>query len=67
MTTQSQTERTEEPKLLTASELAEKAGCHLRIPGHSSVAITADVYRTSRTRLGLSIRGLGRWVGNPRY
>jgi len=32
--------------MLTARELADKAGCYLQIPGHSSVAITADVYRT---------------------
>jgi len=46
MKTQSQTQKTKEPKLLTASELPEKAGCYLQIPGHSSAAIAADVYRT---------------------
>jgi len=68
MKTQSQTQKTKEPKLLTAGELAEKAGCHLQIAGHGSVAITADVYRTvEQDGLGLSSRGSGRWVGNPRY
>jgi len=32
--------------MVTARELAQKAGCHLQIAGPSSVAITADVYRT---------------------
>jgi len=45
-TTRSQTQKTKEPKMLTARELADKAGCHLRIPGHGSVAITAAIYRT---------------------
>ncbi len=46
MKTQSQTQKAKEPKLLTARELGGKAGCHLQIAGPSSVAITADVYRT---------------------
>jgi len=45
-TTQSQTQKTKEPKMLTARELADKAGCRLQIAGPSSVAITPDVYRT---------------------
>ena len=42
MTTQTQTEKTEEPKLLTASELADKAGCYLQILRRSAVALLTE-------------------------